>query len=98
MSIGSSTGSPHAEESMSRWFSQCAAVALALLLGGTAAWAQATASINGTARDSSGAVLPGVTITATQTDTGLVRTTVSNETGAFSLVNLPLGPYRLEGA
>src|SRR5919112_321319 len=44
------------------------------------------------------AVAPGVTITATQTDTGLVRTAVSNETGSFSLPNLPLGPYRLEAS
>ena len=32
-------------------------------------WAQATAQITGTARDQSGAVLPGVEITVTQTDT-----------------------------
>ena len=43
------------------------------------------ASISGTARDQSGAVLPGVTITATQTETGLVRTTVTNETGSYML-------------
>ena len=34
--------------------------------------------------------------TATQTDTGSVRTTVTNESGAFVLPNLPIGPYRLE--
>ena len=37
------------------------------------AWAQATAQINGTARDQSGAVLPGVEIKATQTETGVTR-------------------------
>ena len=36
-------------------------------------WAQATAQISGTVRDQSGAVLPGVEVTATQTDTGIAR-------------------------
>src|SRR5437867_6578220 len=58
--------------------------------------AQATAQISGTVKDPSGAVLPGVTVTATQTDTGIVRTTVTNETGLYVLASLPLGPYRLE--
>ncbi len=69
---------------------------LALVFAGAPLWAQATAGISGTVRDESGAVLPGVTITATQTDTGLVRTTVSNETGSYTLPSLPLGPYRIE--
>ena len=60
------------------------------------AWAQATAQIGGTVRDQSGAVLPGVEITATQTETGLVRKTITNETGSYVLSNLALGPYRLE--
>lgn len=59
-------------------------------------WAQATAQVSGTARDQSGAVLPGVEVTATQTETGIKRTTVTNETGTYVLSNLPLGPYRLE--
>jgi hypothetical protein len=54
--------------------SGCSRGALILLLTASAAWAQATAQLSGTVRDESGAVLPGVTVTATQTDTGLVRT------------------------
>src|SRR5437667_1991611 len=61
-------------------------------------WAQATAQISGTARDQSGAVLPGVEIRATQTQTGITRDTVTNETGSYVLSNLPLGPYRLEAS
>ena len=49
------------------------------------AWAQATAQISGTVRDQSGAVLPGVEIVATQTDTGIARNTISNETGSYVL-------------
>jgi hypothetical protein len=44
---------------------------LILLMTAGAAWAQATAQLSGTVRDESGAVLPGVTVTATQTDTGV---------------------------
>src|SRR5438445_1641161 len=61
-------------------------------------WAQATAQISGTVRDQSGAVLPGVEVTATQTETGIARSTVTNETGFYVLPNLPLGPYRLQAA
>ena len=46
-------------------------------------WAQqATAELNGRVTDSSGAVLPGVTVTATQTATGLERTAVTDGSGA----------------
>ena len=61
-------------------------------------WAQATAQISGTVTDPTGAVLPGVAVAVTQTDTGITRETVTNETGAFVLTNLPIGPYRLEAA
>src|SRR5947208_3980817 len=59
-------------------------------------WAQATAQTSGAVQDQSGAVLPGVEVTATQTETGVSRMTVTNETGYYVLPNLPLGPYRLE--
>ena len=59
-------------------------------------WAQATAQISGVAKDQTGAVLPGVEITATQADTGVARTAVTNETGSYVLPNLPIGPYKLE--
>src|SRR3989449_10467301 len=62
----------------------------------TNAWAQSTAQISGTVKDASGAVLPGVEVTATQTETGIARSTVSNQTGVYVLPNLPIGPYKLE--
>src|SRR5205823_4558495 len=78
------------------------AVALAALLITSlmciSVWGQATAQISGTVKDQSGAVLPGVEVTATQTDTGIVRTTVTNETGSYVLSNLATGPYKLEAA
>ena len=62
------------------------------------ALAQSSASIGGTVRDSGGGVLPGASITAFQTDTGLTRTVVSDEAGGYVITNLPVGPYRLEFA
>src|SRR4051812_8415847 len=59
-------------------------------------FAQNTASIAGTVRDSSGSVLPGVTVTATQTATSLERATVSDAEGRYTISNLPVGPYKLE--
>src|SRR5436309_4826832 len=59
-------------------------------------WAQTTASVSGSVKDPSGAVLPGVEVTMTQTDTGLKRSAVTDETGSYVLPNLPVGPYRLE--
>src|SRR6267142_1499916 len=50
----------------------------------------------GNVTDQSGAVLPGVEITVTQTATGAKRTVVSNETGNYVLASLPVGPYMLE--
>lgn len=61
-------------------------------------WAQATAQIAGTVRDQSGAVLPGVEVTLTQTETGVTRSATTNEAGSYVLSNLPIGPYRLEAA
>ena len=71
-----------------------------MLLASTIASAQAvsTAQINGTVKDSGGLALPGVTVTVTQTDTGLVRSDTTNETGAYIITNLPVGPYRLEAS
>ena len=69
---------------------------IVLLLTATNGWAQATAQINGTVADSSGAVLPGVTVIAIQTETGFRREVVTDDTGSYALLNLPTGPYRIE--
>ncbi len=72
-------------------------VLISSVLTATPAWAQlSTAELNGRVTDSSGAVLPGVTVTATQTATGLSRSVVSDGDGNYLISNLPTGPYRLE--
>lgn len=64
----------------------------------TMAWAQATstAQIQGTVRDASGAVVGGVEIKVTQTDSGATRSATSGADGGYVLANLPTGPYTLE--
>src|SRR5207302_8694099 len=74
------------------------AVVVGLSFGVTMIWAQATAQISGSVRDQSGAVLPGVEVTATQTATGARRSAVTDETGSYILQNLPIGPYTIEAA
>src|SRR5436309_4964889 len=71
---------------------------IAFALAGATAWAQTTAQISGTVKDQSGAVLPGVEVSVTQTATGAKRTTVTNETGNYVLASLPIGPYMLEAS
>ena len=83
---------------MKRKLSVLLVLITSLTIASTTVWAQATAQITGTVHDPSGAVLPGVEIKATQTETGITRTTISNETGSYVLPNLPTGPYRLETA
>jgi hypothetical protein len=52
-------------------------------------------SIEGTVRDNSGAILPGVTVTVTNTDTGAQRAVVTNEEGVYRAPLLPLGTYQV---
>src|SRR5882672_3508040 len=68
-----------------------------LLLTSTVVSAQlSTAQLSGRVTDESGAILPGVTVTVTQTDTSFVRSDVTDGSGSYLLSNLPTGPYRLE--
>lgn len=59
------------------------------------AWAQ-EASVTGTVTDTTKALLPGVTVTATNVDTGGQTVAVSDEGGRYRLLNLPPGIYKLQ--
>ena len=52
-----------------------------------------TGRISGAVADSSGAVLPGVTVTVTQQGTGLTRRASTDAAGAYLFVSLPVGTY-----
>ncbi|MGH9254304.1 MAG: carboxypeptidase regulatory-like domain-containing protein, partial [Vicinamibacterales bacterium] len=69
-----------------------------MLLAASLAYGQATATgtFNGRILDQGDAVLPGVTVTATNVSTGVVRTTVTNEEGQYSIPGLETGAYKLE--
>jgi hypothetical protein len=57
--------------------------------------AQTTSTITGDTRDTTGALLVGVQVTAKQLDTGLTRTTTSADEGRFVFPGLPIGLYEL---
>jgi hypothetical protein len=69
---------------------------LALAALPVSAQSVSTAQINGTVRDGGGLALPGVSVAMIQTDTGLTRTAVTDDSGLYTLTNLPVGPYRFE--
>ena len=69
---------------------------LLVALTATGALAQATAQITGTVKDSSGGVLPGASVSATQTETGFKREVVTDAAGLFSFPGIPVGPYKLD--
>ena len=68
-------------------------LALALVLGLQAvAYAQTgAASITGLVTDQSGAAAPGVTVTATNQATNVEYTAVSNATGNYDILSVPVG-------
>ena len=70
-------------------------VLLAGLFCGTAAAQETTGTITGTTTDQSGAVLPGVSVTLKNTDTGIIRTVVTNEAGLYTASLLPIGQYEV---
>lgn len=71
--------------------------ALVFLLPPSVLRAQTVAGqISGRVTDSSGGVLPGVTITLTNVNTGLVVERVTDDTGQYVATNLPVGPYNVE--
>ena len=73
-----------------------AAIVALIALGTCLSFAQtSTATILGTVKDTSGALIPGVSITVKHTESGLTRTVVSGERGGYNLPFLPVGPYEL---
>ncbi len=72
------------------------AMTMLLVVGvSTSGAGQGTVSISGTITDESGGVLPGVTVTATRSDTGGARTVVSSGQGRYEISNLPAGSHEV---
>src|SRR5687767_3896666 len=72
-----------------------AVILLGMLMTAPAALAQATSTFNGRILDQGDAVLPGVTVTVTNQNTGVVRTTVTNAEGLYFMPGLEPGVYRI---
>ncbi len=54
-----------------------------------------TGTITGTVTDNTGAVLPGTSVSSRNLGMGLVKTTVANESGHYTIPFLPVGEYEL---
>lgn len=73
----------------------CGVLFLLLSIGVLANAQSDRATITGTVKDSAGAVLPGATVTLTNTDTKAVYIAPTNEDGVYTIPGLPLGAYTL---
>src|SRR5213593_3169810 len=59
-------------------------------------FAQTTnATVSGTVSDATGALIPGVTVTAVNTQTGVTSTVLSNEAGTYNFPSLQPGVYKV---
>jgi outer membrane receptor protein involved in Fe transport len=74
------------------WSLVCLCVAPNLCLGQVGD----TGQIQGTVNDTSGAIIPGATVTATAVDTNRTLTAVTNKDGSYTFPTLPIGQYRIE--
>src|SRR2546421_11947694 len=61
-------------------------------------FAQVSAGIGGTVSDPTGALIPGVEVTATNVNTGINTTQITNEAGAYQIPSVQPGTYRLKAS
>jgi hypothetical protein len=72
--------------------------AIFMMASAPALFAQATGQINGSVTDTTGAVLPGVTIEATSNATGATRTAVTSTSGLYTITLLQPGAYTVRAS
>ena len=70
-------------------------VGVIVLAGGLVFGQNFSAAISGFVRDTTGAVVPGTTVTAKHTETGLTRTVQTSEEGGYTMPSLPVGSYEV---
>ena len=75
-----------------------AVLALSLVTASISHAQVSAASINGTARDTSGASIPSATIIAHNTETNIDTRTTTNEQGVYFILHLLPGPYTIEAS
>ena len=66
-----------------------------LVMASVATFAQSTnaGDVRGTVTDASGALIPGVTVTVTNVDTGVAKTFVTNDAGLYDTDSIITGSY-----
>jgi len=88
----------HVKAILRMWWFAGFALFLALLASSPTACAQATATINGTVRDSSGAVISEATVVLHSKETNLDRSTLTNSVGAYVIPQIHPGEYALRAS
>jgi hypothetical protein len=83
------------------WWLRTSAVTCALLfvllsLSASVFGQQGRANITGTVEDTSGALLAGAGVTATERDTGVVTKVTTNAAGRYTFLYLPVGSYNIQ--
>ncbi|MBP7865386.1 MAG: TonB-dependent receptor [Acidobacteria bacterium] len=73
-------------------------IAVVLAIGTPVMAAGERAALSGTVTDESGSIIPGVTVTVTNTDTNQTLECLSNDSGFYSFPTLIIGPYKLEAS
>ena len=84
---------------MTHRFGPTSLAGLFLLLFPAAVFAQSEvggASLNGTVTDASSAAVPGAQVSVSNKETGLARSTLTNDQGFFTFTRLPVGRYELK--
>jgi len=71
------------------------AILIFLCLNSLPSLAQVSAVLSGRVTDQSGAVVPGASVTATSQENGLTCTAVTNQSGIYELLALPVGRYQV---
>jgi len=71
----------------------CTAIIFLAMGAGTLSAQQITATVKGTVTDPAGAIVPGATVAVTSVDTGIVKTTIADDNGNYTVTFLPPGTY-----
>ncbi len=83
---------------VNRWIIAFIGLAIVLFAANVNSQTAGTASIQGVVTDTTGAVIPNVSITATNIATQVKHTTVTSSSGLYSFPNIAIGTYTLEAA
>src|SRR4051812_44328656 len=82
-------------EGTPRMLRKCSALFVLFLSAGIVFGQGPVGTLSGTITDPAGSVVPGATVIATNTATGVETTTTSTNTGTYTLPYLPAGTYKL---